>query len=83
MAQYYTGNLLDPYRWVATARSKPGEYSTLDDFVSDVNLWLKKHNINYKWQGHSTHTNNDVTHYQYNVTIGDDNSRTLFNLRWT
>ena len=84
MAYLYTGEQFWTDRaWTITAQSKPGQYPNLKTFMAAVDGWLKEHDITYKWQGESTHTNDSRIIYHYSVRIADKQMRTLFALRWS
>lgn len=83
MAHLYMGDLIRGERYMATARSLPGRYGDVTEFMQAVNAWLAKHDIVYRWSGHHTHTRGSRITYYYTVRIQNDEHRTLFALRWS
>lgn len=83
MAQLYMGDLIRGERYMATACSRPGQYGDATDFMQAVNAWMDRHNIQYRWEGHATHTCGSCITYYYTVCIANDEHRTFFTLRWS
>lgn len=82
MATLYTEDLFNSDRDVVTAKSRRNEYSSSGAFKSAVDSWLAERSIEHRWAGESKHSNDTEWWYLYSVHVPDEQSRTLFNLRW-